>query len=112
MMRRTQLEHNESAFGRIATHNRTRVQMIDTSVISGETARETRGVQLGNATMIAEQQAATAERDEALRDVLRPMIGLPSREIAAKLTALGIETPGGMAWSHVTVQRVMARLGW
>jgi hypothetical protein len=62
--------------------------------------------------MIAEQQQRAADLDAALRDVLRPMIGLPSREIAAKLTPLGIETPGSMAWSHVTVQRVMACLGW
>jgi hypothetical protein len=103
-----------SGASRRATAQDASVQMIDTSVISGrDRSRDSRGMQLGNATMIAEQQQRAAERDAALRDVLRPMIGLPSREIAAKLTALGIETPrGGMAWSHVTVQRVMARLGW
>ena len=88
-------------------------RMISERTKAGLAAAKKRGVQLGNATMIAEQQQAAADRDAALRDVLRPMIGLPSREIAAKLTALGIETPrGGMAWSHVTVLRVMARLGW
>jgi hypothetical protein len=63
--------------------------------------------------MIADQQAAAAERDASLRETLRPIIGLPSRTIADKLTKLGIETPrGGKVWSHVTVQRVMARLGF
>ena len=63
--------------------------------------------------MIADMQAAAAQRDAALRDTLRPMIGMASRVIAAKLTEMGIETPrGGTAWSHKTVQRVMARLGF
>ena len=70
-------------------------------------------MKLGNDQMIADMQVATAARDAALRDTLRPMIGLPSRMIAAKLTEMGIQTPrGGTAWSHKTVQRVMARLGF
>jgi DNA invertase Pin-like site-specific DNA recombinase len=76
-------------------------------------AAKARGVQLGNAKMIADMQAAAAARDAALRDTLRPMIGMASRTIAAKLTEMGIETPrGGTAWSHTTVQKVMARLGF
>jgi hypothetical protein len=67
---------------------------------------------LGNAEMIARRQALTAERDASLRETLHPMVGMPSRAIAEKLTPTGIETPrGGTDWSHKTVQRVMARLG-
>jgi DNA invertase Pin-like site-specific DNA recombinase len=88
-------------------------RMISQRTAAGLQAAKERGVVLGNAKMIADMQAAAAQRDAALRDILRPMIGLPSRAIAAKLTSMGIETPrGGATWSHNTVQRVMARLGW
>jgi len=70
-------------------------------------------LQSSNDECPAQIQAAAAERDAALSDTLRPMIGMASRTIAAKLTEMGIETPrGGTAWSHKTVQRVMARLGF
>src|SRR5262245_15324129 len=59
--------------------------------------------------MIADQQAAAAERDEALRETLRPMVGLPSHTIAARLTETGVQSPRGGPWSHNTVQRVLAR---
>jgi DNA invertase Pin-like site-specific DNA recombinase len=87
-------------------------RMISQRTKDGLAAAKARGVKLGNEKMIADMQAAAAERDVALRETLRPMKGLPSREIAAKLTALGIPAPRGGAWSHKTVQRVMARLGW
>lgn len=87
-------------------------RMISERTKAGLAAARERGVVLGNTQMIAEQQAAAAERDAALRDTLRPMMGLPSRTIAAKLNELGIAAPRGGAWSHKTVQRVMARLGW
>ena len=88
-------------------------RMISQRTAAGLAAAKARGVKLGNEKMIADMQAAAAQRDAALRETLRPMIGLPSRTIAEKLTKLGIKTPrGGKVWSHVTVQRVMARLGW
>jgi len=87
-------------------------RMISERTKAGLQAAKARGVQLGNAAMIAEQRAAAAERDAALRDVLRPMIGLPLRTIASKLDELGIASPRGGAWSFKTVQRVMERLGW
>ncbi len=87
-------------------------RMISQRTSAGLQAAKARGVVLGNAAMIAEQQAKTAERDASLRETLRPMIGLSSRVIAAKLNELGIAAPRGGAWSHKTVQRVMARLGW
>jgi len=88
-------------------------RMISQRTAAGLQAAKERGVVLGNAKMIADMQAAAAKRDAALRSVLQPMIGLPSRVIAQALTNEGIETPrGGKTWSHNTVQRVMARLGW
>jgi len=38
-----------------------------------------------------------AQRDASLRETLRPMIGLSSRVIAAKLNELGIAAPRGGA---------------
>ena len=88
-------------------------RMISQRTAAGLQAAKARGVKLGNDKMIADMQAAVAQRDAALRDTLRPMIGMASRAIAAKLSEMGIETPrGGTAWSHKTVQRVMARLGF
>ena len=88
-------------------------RMISQRTKAALQAAKARGMQLGNAKMIADMQAAAAARDAALRDTLRPMIGMASRTIAAKLTAMGIETPrAGTAWSHKTVLRVMARLGF
>lgn len=87
-------------------------RMISERTKVGLAAAKARGVQLGNAQMIASQQAATAERDEALHETLKPMIGMPSRTIAAKLNELGIAAPRGRVWSHNTVLRVMTRLGW
>ena len=74
-------------------------------------AAKARGVVLGNAKMLAEQVAKAAERDAALAETLRSMVGLPSRTIAARLTEMGVQSPRGGPWSHRTVQRVMARLG-
>ncbi len=60
----------------------------------------------------AKNAAAAAERDEALRATLEPMIGSLSGAVAAKLTSeLGVEAPRGGAWSHVTVLRMRERLG-
>ena len=70
-------------------------------------------MKLGNDKMIADMQAAAAQRDAALRDTLRPMIGMPSRAIAAQADRDGHRAPrGGTAWSHETVRRMMARLGF
>jgi DNA invertase Pin-like site-specific DNA recombinase len=70
-----------------------------------------RGVVLGDAAIGARNKAQAAARDEALRDTLAPMAGMPSRAIAEKLNQLGIAAPRGGAWEHKTVLRMMARLG-
>ena len=87
-------------------------RMISERTKVGLAAAKARGVQLGNPAIAEQQAAAAAERDAALRDTLKPLVGLPSRTIAAKLNELGIAAPRGGAWSHMTVQRVMKRLGW
>jgi DNA invertase Pin-like site-specific DNA recombinase len=87
-------------------------RMISQRTAAGLAAAKARGVVLGNADMIEDMKAEAAARDAALRPVLATLVGMPSRAIAEKLTALGIETPrGGKVWSHRTVQRVMTRLG-
>jgi DNA invertase Pin-like site-specific DNA recombinase len=86
-------------------------RMISQRTIAGLQAAKARGVQLGNPELGQKNAAAAALRDEALRTTLSPMVGLTSRAIADKLNGLGIEAPRGGAWSHVTVLRVMARLG-
>jgi DNA invertase Pin-like site-specific DNA recombinase len=85
-------------------------RMISERTKVGLAAAKARGVVLGNAEMIAQQQAATAERDEQLREVLLPLVGKPSRAIAQMLTDKGIASPRGGAWSYRTVLRVMHRL--
>jgi DNA invertase Pin-like site-specific DNA recombinase len=87
-------------------------RMISERTKAGLARVKARGVQLGNAEMIAQQQQITAQRDEQLRDVVKPMIGLSSRAIAAKLNEQGIPAPRGGEWSNVSVLRLMARLGW
>jgi DNA invertase Pin-like site-specific DNA recombinase len=86
-------------------------RMISERTKVGLAAAKARGTVLGNAKMIAQQQQLAAERDEALRETLKPMIGLPTRTIAARLNELGIAAPRGGAWSQSTALRVMRRLG-
>jgi DNA invertase Pin-like site-specific DNA recombinase len=70
-----------------------------------------RGVVLGDATLGSKAKVAAAARDEALRETLRPMAGMPSRAIAERLNSRGIASPRGGAWEHKSVLRMMARLG-
>jgi len=88
-------------------------RLISERTRAGLAAAKARGVKLGNDAMVASRQAAAAERDEALREVLASMAGLASRTIAARLTEMGIKRPTGDSkpWSHRTVLGVMARLG-
>ena len=87
-------------------------RMISERTKVGLQAAKARGVQLGSAAQAQANAAAAAERDAALRETLRPLIGLPLRTIAAKLNEQGIAAPRGGAWAHTTVQGVMRRLGW
>ena len=85
-------------------------RMISQRTIAGLAAAKARGVKLGNPALAAQQAAAAAERDEALRETLESMEGMSARAIAKRLNELGIEPPRGGAWSHMTVLRVKTRL--
>ena len=74
-------------------------------------AAKARGVVLGNAKQSAANRAAALERAEELRPVLQQLHGRSLREIAAELNARNISTPNNLAWSMVTVRRVLHRLG-
>jgi DNA invertase Pin-like site-specific DNA recombinase len=72
-------------------------------------ARE-RGQKLGSPTtpgILKNRSSAFAEK---LRTIVMPMIGLPSRTIAAALNRQGVLTATGGAWSSVTVLRLINRL--
>jgi DNA invertase Pin-like site-specific DNA recombinase len=73
-------------------------------------AAKARGVVLGNAKQSAANRAAALERAEELRPVLQQLHGRSLREIAAELNARNISTPNNLAWSMVTVRRVLHRL--
>ena len=74
-------------------------------------AAKARGVVLGNAKQSAANRAAALHRAEELRPVLQQLHGHSLREIAAELNARNISTPNNLAWSMVTVRRVLHRLG-
>lgn len=84
--------------------------MISQRTIAGLQAAKARGVKLGNPALAAQNAAAAAERDEALRETLSSMAGMSARATAQQLNELGIEAPRGGAWSHTSVWRVRARL--
>ena len=86
-------------------------RMISQRTIAGLAAAKARGVKLGNPALAAQQAAAAAERDEALRETLESMEGMSARAIAKRLNEQGVEPPRGGAWSNKTVLRMMARLG-
>ena len=86
-------------------------RMISQRTVAGLQAAKARGVVLGNPELAKKNAAAAAARDAALRETLASMAGLSSRAIAERLTEIGVASPRGGAWSHTTVQRVMARLG-
>ena len=57
------------------------------------------------------QQGRRSHARCGARAVLHELAGQPYRAIAAGLTSRGIAAPRGGAWNHVTVMRVMRRLG-
>ena len=86
-------------------------RMISQRTIAGLQAAKARGVKLGNP---AQAKANGRRRSGPGRSAARhaaPMVNLPSRTIAQRLTELGIAAPQGGAWGHKSVLRVMARLG-
>ncbi len=85
-------------------------RMISQRTREALAAAKARGVKLGNPALPAQQAAAAARRDEALRETLASMEDMSARATAKRLNELGIESPRGGAWSHMTVLRVKTRL--
>ena len=94
-------------------------RMISQRTKAGLEVAKANGKKLGNpmlkakpgVTLAENNRALAAERDEALRATLTPMVGMPSRAIASWLNDQGIKPPRGGAWSYQTVLRIMSRLG-
>jgi DNA invertase Pin-like site-specific DNA recombinase len=85
-------------------------RMISERTKAALQAAKARGVQLGNPRIGADNAAAAADRDAALRPVLVELAGKTLREIAQALTDRGIASPRGGTWNQVTVMRALKRL--
>jgi DNA invertase Pin-like site-specific DNA recombinase len=94
-------------------------KMISKRTSDGLQAAKAKGKKLGNpklkskpdVTLSENNKALAADRDQALRDTLTPMVGMSTRAIAQRLAELQIASPRGKAWSYQTVNRMMKRLG-
>jgi len=73
-------------------------------------AAKARGVVLGNARQAKVNAQFAGEFAERLRDIVWPLINLPSRRIAFILNERGIATPQGRKWQSQTVRRLCERL--
>jgi DNA invertase Pin-like site-specific DNA recombinase len=88
-------------------------RMISQRTVAGLEIAKANGVVLGSHGKIlaAQNAAAAAERDAALRPLLVELGDLSANAVARELNARKIPTPNGKTWSAVTVLRVMNRLG-
>ena len=88
-------------------------RMISQRTVAGLEIAKANGVVLGSHGKIlaAQNAAAAAERDAALRPLLVELGDLSANAVARELNARKISTPNGKTWSAVTVLRVMNRLG-
>ena len=88
-------------------------RMISQRTVAGLEIAKANGVVLGSQGKIlaAQNAAAAAERDAALRPLLVELGDLSANAVARELNARKISTPNGKTWSAVTVLRVMNRLG-
>jgi DNA invertase Pin-like site-specific DNA recombinase len=73
-------------------------------------AAKARGKVLGNAALGRINADAATANAESLRDIVMPIINLPSRQIAAFLNSRGVKTAQGKTWHSVTVLRLCKRL--
>src|ERR1700733_14507439 len=94
----------------VAEHER---EMISKRTGAALQAAKARGKKLGRygaETLAPAHKAAAQARAEALRPILNTMAGKPARQIAAELTARGIETPRGGRWHAQSVLNLLRRL--
>jgi DNA invertase Pin-like site-specific DNA recombinase len=73
-------------------------------------AARARGVRLGNPAQARINSGVASDFAETLREVMTPILHLPSRQIAAYLNARGHKTPQGHDWQSRTVIRLCNRL--
>jgi DNA invertase Pin-like site-specific DNA recombinase len=87
--------------------------MISQRTKAGLAAAKARGVKLGSygKVLAAQQAAAAAERDVALRPVFEELAGMSARAIADELNRRKVPTLRGGPWHAMAVIRVQRRLG-
>lgn len=85
-------------------------RMISTRTKVALAAARERGQRLGSPTTPAILQNRSKGFAEGLRAIVEPMIGRPSRAIAAELNRLGVKTATGGQWQSVTVLRMLGKL--
>lgn len=85
-------------------------RMISTRTKVALAAARERGQRLGSPTTPAILQNRSRGFAEGLRAIVEPMIGWPSRAIAAELNRLGVKTATGGQWQSVTVLRMLGKL--
>jgi DNA invertase Pin-like site-specific DNA recombinase len=85
-------------------------RMISQRTSAGLQAAKARGVVLGSPTGPAIHKARSSAFAETLRTFVSPICHLPSRAIAEQLNAAGITSSTGVAWSSMTVLRLLSRL--
>jgi DNA invertase Pin-like site-specific DNA recombinase len=88
-------------------------RMISQRTTAGLAAAKARGVMLGATGKLraAENAAAAAERDQAMKPMLVELADQSANEIARVLNGRKIASPRGGIWSASTVIRVQRRLG-
>jgi DNA invertase Pin-like site-specific DNA recombinase len=93
----------------VAEHER---EMIAARTKAALQAAKARGVRLGqNGNRLAMgNRSAAISRANGLKNILKELSGLSTRQIAAELTARGIATPRGGRWHPQTVLRLQARI--
>jgi DNA invertase Pin-like site-specific DNA recombinase len=85
-------------------------RMISARTKDALRAAKARGVTLGNPVQAKANATAATEFAEGLREVVWPIVNLPSRRIASILNSRGVKSPTGKAWQSVTVLRLIERL--
>jgi DNA invertase Pin-like site-specific DNA recombinase len=94
----------------VAEHEREMISKRTSAALQAAKARGKKLGRYGAETLAPAHKAAAQARAEALRPILNAMVGKPARQIAAELTARGIETPRGGRWHAQSVLNLLRRL--